>query len=207
MLAVDVLYDRSLEDAGETLENSTTLPTTSIFIDVYNRVGLGVSMTLNACRVFAVLLTRDHHSSHCGVTRSSPGMRWNLIEIGLLLRHLVKISDQVRNFRSLLLLVPRVFARVRSERNVILLSWRLAWALAVAWYFLRLREFAFIVIESLAFIDGTLAIWLNRVLLVDVVGDDTLRLAMVWAWWWVCYGAWGGLGWSLPLMLLLLLLE
>ena len=93
ILAVDVLDDGSLEDAGETLENSTALATSPILIDVDYGIGLGVSVTLNTCGVFTVLLDH-HHASYCILcgTRWSPG---DLIEISLLLRHLVKISDQI----------------------------------------------------------------------------------------------------------------
>jgi len=111
ILAIHVLDDWPLDDAGQTLENATAC-TASIFVDVDHCVTLADVAALDASsllstRLFAWNVTSCLAKiiSSCAIVclcRLRAALACNLIEIGLLLRHHVQVADQVRNFSSLI---------------------------------------------------------------------------------------------------------
>ena len=103
VLAVDILDDRSLHHAGETLENPTACTTLS-FVDVDNGLSLAHIVAFNSSSLLGTrLLARHIASSLCAILCRRIGMlRSNLIEISLMQRLHVKTIDQVRNFGSLI---------------------------------------------------------------------------------------------------------
>ena len=110
VLAVDVLNNWPLKHTGEALENSAARPIILVHVD--NSVGLGDIVALNASRVLTCLLVRHHihaaNTTHWHLVVSRRGSPGDLIEIGLLLRHLVEVADQVGHLGSLRRLLLRL---------------------------------------------------------------------------------------------------
>jgi hypothetical protein len=88
VLAVYVLNNWPLVDACQTLEDATTSPVV-IYVDVHNSFRVAFPFD-PSCLLSARLLARDvRPSGYRGM------LTCNLIEVSLLLRHQVEVSDQV----------------------------------------------------------------------------------------------------------------
>ena len=97
VLAIDVLDYWALHDARQALEDAAAA---AIFVDINDSVGLTNVVTLDAgCLLRTLLLAAGDvgRGASCG-GRSRSMLAGDLVEVSLLLRHHVKIADQVRDF-------------------------------------------------------------------------------------------------------------
>ena len=91
---MDVLDYRALHDARQALEDTAAA---AIFVDINDSVSLADVVALNSgCLLRTLMLAAGdvgRGASCCGRSRSM--LAGNLVEVSLLLRHHVKIADQV----------------------------------------------------------------------------------------------------------------
>ena len=97
VLAIDVLDYWALHDARQALEDTAAA---AIFVDINDSVSLADVVALNTgCLLRTlVLAARDVGRGASRGGRSRSMLTSDLVEVGLLLRHHVKIANKVRDF-------------------------------------------------------------------------------------------------------------